>query len=288
MALSAGLIPVQSVVEAAWVLAHEACGEAGLIVEDAHDSSSCQRVADVLNSIWERPGTEMIDASILVAFAHAGNLVTAAVKDGKLIGAAAGFCGPLGMPFHSHVVGFLPEAVGNGAGRAMKLYQRAWCLERGIDTMTWTYDPLVSRNGYFNIRRLGATVVRYYPDFYGVMTDLINAGQHSDRMLVRWDLARIPPSRESPGAALPLGHAQQAIADRDGSPTVYVPPADMSAPVLVAVPLDIESMRRIHPPLAGEWRLQTRAALTDLLSSGWAVTDFTRSGQYVLRNERTL
>ncbi|RZT66455.1 putative GNAT superfamily acetyltransferase [Microcella alkaliphila] len=270
---------------AARTLANDACAEARVEMDDAHDPAAAQRAAEVLSSVWGRKGTEMIDPAMLVAIAHAGNLVTVATEDGKPVGAAAGFCGPPGTHFHSHIVGLVETATGRGLGRAMKLYQRAWCLERGIDTMTWTYDPLVARNAYFNIRRLGARADSYYLDFYGAMTDVINAGQRSDRMLIRWDLIPTPPAAATPCPW--LGDAHIAVADLPDAPPSYVPPGADAHVALVAVPRDIEALRRSDPELARRWRTVTRAALGGLLDAGWAVTDFTRSCQYVLHRERT-
>lgn len=271
---------------AAWRLADQACAAAGLVMDDAHEPAAARRAAEVLSTIWGRHGTEMIDPAMLVAIAHAGNLVTVATADGEPVGAAAGFCGPPGTPFHSHIVGLLPSATGRGLGRAVKLYQRAWCLEHGIDAMTWTYDPLVSRNAYFNIRRLGARAVHYYAGFYGEMVDAVNAGQGSDRMLIRWDLTAPPAEPGSPATdAYPRAHvAIENIAD---APSGYAPPPDDVDTVLVAIPREIEDMRRTDPDLARRWRRSTRGALGTLLDEGWTITDFTRSSQYVLHRERT-
>jgi predicted GNAT superfamily acetyltransferase len=271
----------------AWRRAEEACAAAGVTMDDAHEPAAAQRAAEVLSTVWGRRGTEMIDPAVLVAIAHAGNLVTVALAGGKPVGAAAGFCGPPGTPFHSHIVGLLPSATGRGLGRAVKLYQRAWCLERGIHTMTWTYDPLVARNGYFNIRRLGGRAVRYYTDFYGEMNDAINGGQPSDRMLIQWDLTVAPPATGSEFSDPDPHLAHHALRDVAGSPSEYAPPPDDAHTVLVAVPREIEALRRSDPGLARVWRARTRCALGRLLDDGWVITDFTRSCQYVLHRERT-
>lgn len=255
-------------------------------MDDAHEPDAARRAAEVLSTIWGRHGTEMIDPAMLVAIAHAGNLVTVATADGQPIGAAAGFCGPPGTPFHSHIVGLLPSATGRGLGRAVKLYQRAWCLEHGIDTMTWTYDPLVARNAYFNIRRLGARAVHYYAGFYGEMVDAINAGQGSDRMLIRWDLTTTPPEAGAP-LADPRPGSHSAIENLAGAPSVYSPPPRDVNTTLIAIPREIEELRRTDPDLARRWRASTREALDGLLDNGWIITDFTRSCQYVLHRERT-
>lgn len=267
-------------------LADDACKHAGLLLEPAHDPALTTMASAVLTEVWGSSETAMIDPALLVAIAHAGNLVTIAAVDGEPVGAAVGFCGPPGTPFHSHIVGLLPHAVGRGRGRAIKLAQRAWCLEHGIDAMTWTYDPLVARNAGFNIRGLGADVVEYLPDFYGEMTDAINTGQHSDRLFVRWDLREEPSVRAAREAPSVDGH--MAVADAGGEPAGYARPGDPSAPVFVATPADISSLRREEPALARRWRLEVRAALSDLLAHGWAVTDFTRSGHYELRRKGDL
>ena len=42
----------------------------------------------------------------------------------------------------------------------MKLHQRAWAAASGLTWITWTFDPLVRRNAWFNIEVLGAHVAR--------------------------------------------------------------------------------------------------------------------------------
>ncbi|KQZ09914.1 hypothetical protein B5M43_002760 [Microbacterium sp. MEC084] len=270
--------PPADVAAAARALADEALARAGILLEEAHDAAACRSVSEVLGRVWGRTGAEMLDPALLVALTHAGNPVTLALREDEPVGAAMGFCGPPGTPFHSHIVGLLPEAAGRGAGRAIKLAQRAWCLECGIDAMTWTFDPLVRRNAHFNIRTLGARPAEYLPSLYGEMRDAINAGQDSDRMLVRWDLTRTPPER---GGAVEVDGAH-AIADEGDVPSAYARPSG-DGPALLATPTDIEALRRTDPEAARRWRSETRAAFTDLLATGWGVDGFTDAGQYVLR-----
>lgn len=167
----------------------------------------------------------------------------------------------------------------------MKLWQRAWCLERGFDAMTWSYDPLVARNAYFNIQRLGARPVEYNANFYGEMTDAVNAGQGSDRILIHWDLIKQPASGSSGTEGYPAAH--QALSNVDGAPSQYTPPPTLTAgpgreePVTtsrVAVPEDIESLRRHDPGLAKIWRYRSREALIDLMDSGFQITGFDTEG----------
>ena len=72
-----------------------------------------------------------------------------------------------GLHLHSHMNAVDPAARGRGIGLALKLRQRALCLEHGVAEVRWTYDPLIRRNARMNLVRLGAEVIAFHPDFYG-------------------------------------------------------------------------------------------------------------------------
>lgn len=241
----------------AWEQASTATDRAGVEVMIATGATDCAEVSALFNEIWESPaGIDVLEQSTMVALAHSGNYVgVARDSTGQVVGASLGFFGPPGRPLHSHIAGVSALAAGQGVGRAIKLHQRAWCLQHGVDAMTWTFDPLVARNASFNINTLGARAVAYYPDHYGAMTDGLNAGQASDRMMIRWDLL---DSMTSSGST------------------------DSGEVSRVTVPPDIEALRRSDPKSAMAWRLHTREAFSSLLTSGWQVTAFERPDTYVL------
>ena len=62
-------------------------------------------------------------------------------------------------------------------------------LAQGIELITWTFDPLESRNARFNFHKLGATCDVYLRNLYGAMRDTLNAGLPSDRFQVDWRIA---------------------------------------------------------------------------------------------------
>lgn len=273
--------------DAAVRLAELAARSAGVRIEGVRSAGASTRVSALLNTIWGPSGADIIDQAFLIALAHSGNLVALATRDGVDVGAAVGFSGPPDAPFHSHIVGVLPGRTGTGVGSALKLHQRAWCLGRGIGRMSWTYDPLVARNAAFNIRRLGALPQQYRQNFYGPMSDAINAGQDSDRMVIGWDLSTEP--RVFGGAAEPPVDDAQVALDKAGDrPGRYRrPSASPGAVSLVGVPGDIGVIRQADPVLAGDWRSATAAAFLDLFEHGWQVSGFTGSGHYVLHHGRT-
>jgi predicted GNAT superfamily acetyltransferase len=89
----------------------------------------------------------------------------------------------------------LPDRRHAGVGTALKLAQRAQALDQGIGVMRWTFDPMVARNAWVNLGKLGVVADRFERSFYGRMEDSLNAGERSDRFTVRWDLDREPRPR---------------------------------------------------------------------------------------------
>ncbi|MEV4708841.1 GNAT family N-acetyltransferase [Actinoplanes sp. NPDC049316] len=223
--------------------------------------------------IWNaEPGGVLLGTDLLRALATCGNYVAAAYDGDALAGGCVGFFGPPARrELHSHVAGVAPAAMGRAVGYALKQHQRAWALDRGAALISWTFDPLVARNAYFNLAKLGAVPVAYLPDFYGVMHDRINGDEESDRLLVHWDLTAGTPLRDDPaGGVVALGRSAEP-GSLDGEK------------LLVAVPHDVEGLRRSDPAAARRWRVAVRDTLTVLLADGARFTGFDRSGWYVLR-----
>lgn len=270
-----------------------AAARGGIEVHALTDLRSIQAAADLFRSIWGPEDRDLIGVSTLRALAHSGNYVVGAFVGDDMVGAITGFVGWHGedLQLHSHILGVLPSTQGRNVGFALKQHQRAWALRRGIATVTWTYDPLVSRNAYFNLTKLGATVTAYYPSFYGRMNDGINGSDDSDRVLIEWDLA-------SPRAvAASLGQNVAPDLDRlvslGAEVALEVGPDDaprehpVAAPrILVGVPRDIVELRRSDPETAHRWRLASRAALEGALGDGYVIGAMTRAGYYVLERER--
>ena len=61
----------------------------------------------------------------------------------------------------------MPEFRSGGIGYALKLSQREYAVQQGIRLITWTFDPLNSRNAHLNIRKLGCMVQHYEVNYYG-------------------------------------------------------------------------------------------------------------------------
>jgi predicted GNAT superfamily acetyltransferase len=165
-------------------------------------------------------------------------------------------------------------------------------MRRGLRTISWTFDPLVSRNAYFNLTKLAATPTEYLTNFYGGMNDGVNGSDDSDRLLVIWDLngpqvqAACAGRPATPAVPAELGHAAVIGLGRspDGQPMM----GTLDGPtVLVAVPPDIEALRSTDPASARAWRVAVRETFTALMAGGWRATGFDRAGWYVLTRARS-
>ncbi|MEJ7754878.1 MAG: hypothetical protein WKF38_06810, partial [Candidatus Limnocylindrales bacterium] len=245
--------------------------------------------------------TSPLDASLLRALAHTGNFVAGAFDDadavqggadgratqpgpGELVGLSVGFL--TATPehgLHSHITCTAAGRRDAGLGAALKLHQRAWALAAGLTSVTWTVDPLIRRNAYFNFAKLGARAVAYLPNFYGPMGDGVNAGDESDRLLMTWALADALPGETS------AAHHRTEWRDLEDSLSLTIGQGeepcrlDVTGEVVACqVPTDIVALRERDLHQALRWRLELRDALLGALSDGYRVEDFTRSGCYVL------
>lgn len=212
----------------------------------------------LMQRVWGT-STPLVNVEMLTAISHSGGYVAAAFARDRMVGASVGFLADHHgeRALHSHVTGVVDSMRHAGIGRAIKLHQRTWAAERRLGWITWTFDPLVRRNAWFNIAVLGADVDAYVPSFYGEMTDAINAGDESDRLLMAWDVAAPVPLRPRQGD-------------------------DVTDPILVPTPDDVVELRRSDPEAVAVWRSATRTALTDALVAGRSVVGFTRDGAYVI------
>ena len=246
----------------------------GVVVRELACVEDLRAAETLFTATW--PGQPPATAGLLKALVHAGGYVAGAYAQGELVGAAAAFLADHGGPaLHSHLAAVPPAARGLGVGLALKLHQRDWAAARGLGVVTWTFDPLVRRNAWFNLAKLGAGVGAYLPDFYGPMDDGINDGGPSDRLLAVW-----PTTGAASTAGTDPEGAPPVLAEVEGRPVARpLPPS--ATRLAVATPPDVEALRRVDRDLALAWRLAVRDALAPLLGA-YEVTGFTRAGSYLL------
>ncbi len=242
--------------------------------------------------VWPGNDTEVVPAHLLLTAAHNGGLVLGAYIEERLAGVLFGFPGlyelPDGpQPKHcSHLLGVHPNLRDGGIGFALKRAQWQLVRKQSLGLITWTYDPLLSRNAYLNLTRLGAVCNTYRRNEYGEMRDDLNAGLPSDRFQVDWWVNTKRVERRlghRPRGALDLGHYEaaniQALYRVGTSPDGWPqPPQQFSTPeeslALVEIPTDFLALKAADLHLARDWRALTREVFEACFRAGYLATDF--------------
>jgi predicted GNAT superfamily acetyltransferase len=254
-----------------------AAAAADVVLRELHRLDHLQAAQRLFEDVW-RPGEgepSPMTVGLLRALEHAGGYVAGAFAGTRMVGASAGFfTAPPDPALHSHITGVAPGGQHRGVGFALKLHQRAWALARGVPLVVWTFDPLVARNAWFNLAKLGARPTAYLEDFYGEMPDAINAGMPSDRLLLAWPLDDPAVAAACAGRARRPAPAVAAEAVLEVGPDlVPVTTGATGTAVTVAVPPDVEAL---GPGGRRAWRAAVRQALGGRMAAGAAVTGFLR------------
>jgi predicted GNAT superfamily acetyltransferase len=248
-------------------------------------------VENLQRRVWNAPDIEVVPKDLLLAAAHNGGLAIGAFVEDDLVGAVFGFPSFYSTPdgprlkHHSHILAVHPDWCSKGIGFALKRAQWQLVRNQGMDRITWTYDPLLSRNAHLNIARLGAVCNTYRRSEYGEMQDGLNAGLPSDRFQVDWwvnteRVKRRLSRRSRPVPVLAhyrLAEATLLEAHLDGvslaQPAEGIPLLSGTL-VLVEIPFNFQAVKAADLSLARDWRFYTREVFEKAFASGYLVTDF--------------
>jgi predicted GNAT superfamily acetyltransferase len=277
------------------------------ILESPEDMSAVEALQ---RTVWPGSETDVVPAHMLITVVHNGGLLIGAFLDAQLIGFVFGFPGleftPDGpRPKHcSHMMGIHPQQRNSGIGFSLKRAQWQMVRHQGLDHITWTYDPLLSRNAYLNIAKLGAVCNTYRRSEYGDMRDGLNAGLPSDRFLMDWWInTRRVERRLGKRARRPLRlddfskaelhplYSLRLRADQLPYPPEHFDPLNGSL-ALAEIPTDFVMLKDADFSLARDWRFFSRELFETAFAAGYIVTDFiydrSRSFYVLAHGESTL
>ncbi|WP_026360999.1 hypothetical protein [Amycolatopsis nigrescens] len=256
--------------------ATRAAARAGVRIHLAEDVPTVEAISRFFAAVWQTSEAQPPFApDALRAFAHAGGAVHYADdRDGVAAASVLLFCSPAANAVYSVIAA--ARTSDRGVGFALKQAQRAWALERGMTSMIWTFDPLVSRNAHFNLAKLGATATEYTVDLFGRIDDGVNGHDETDRLTAVWPLSE--------------PHSAHCAGPDPDSAELNPRPAPDGAPfrardengLWCRVPPDIVTTRRRDQRLAVEWRAAVRDALRPVFDAGFVATGFSKSGWYHL------
>jgi predicted GNAT superfamily acetyltransferase len=258
-----------------------------IVVRDLKGYDEFRQFKAVEKEVWGMADEDSIPLTLAIACKAAGNIFVGAFDKDKLVGFAFGFLGrEHGQTMiHSHMLAVLDPYRHLDLGSRLKQAQRERALTMGVHEMTWTFDPLQSRNAHFNFAKLGVVSDTYKVDFYGPETSSILHRNSTDRLWVRWVLnsRRVRDRLAGKNARTETLDALRLLAplirfNGDGRP-VRADLADSLSRqrVSIEIPGEILEVERADMGLAREWREATRWAFREAVKAGFFVAEFCRS-----------
>ena len=258
-----------------------------------------KQIEEVQRITWNMGDLEILPSRFLHAMQFNGACLLAAADGDRVVGFVFGALATVEglteridqvaaarLQMYSAIMGVLPEYQESGVGYRLKLGQREFALRIGVRLITWTFDPLESRNAHFNIGKLGVVTHRYLRDFHGPMTGL-NAGLPSDRFYVEWWVtsnrvkSRVDARRGRLELAAYRGGGAVIVNEATRTPQGFARPADgvlkdNGRILLVEIPGSIQAVKAADMDLALAWRLHTRELFEHYFAANYLVTDFVR------------
>jgi predicted GNAT superfamily acetyltransferase len=264
-------------------------------IRPVDDYDGMRRVEELQAIVWPGSARDIVPAHLLLTAAHNGGVVLGAFDGERLIGFVFGFLGTdpsspervamARLKHCSHMLGVHPDFQSQGIGYLLKIEQRRVVMAQGIRLVTWTFDPLLSRNAHLNIRRLGAVSHTYLRDAYGELQDDLNAGVATDRLQMDWWITSHRVRERLEGGRKPLDLANYLAAgvhslnpaslrdDRLPLPAEHTTGPDGPL-ALLEIPHDYQAMRAADLGLARAWRLHLRELFESCFAGGYWATDF--------------
>lgn len=261
------------------------------------DLADINEVVLLQSDIWSKDSVTPLPQ--LVASIHHGGILIGAFSENRLIGFCYGFAGFKNGEVYllSHMAAVRPEYQNLGVGYQLKIKQREWAVAYGYQKIIWTFDPLEVRNGYFNLCKLGAYSRSYIPAYYGEMQDKLNKGLPTDRLLIEWDVCSSRVENAISGVIPYKTEHDYEILLQPEKDTEYPSRVEQifnpqKDGYLVAVPTNIQLLKRLNLEVAKSWRYALRSVLCEGLSNGYVITGVKKapnsSIQYYQLEQKTL
>lgn len=258
-----------------------------ITIRDLDGLADLQQVEAVEKEVWGASDLDTLPLTLIIASKSSGSLWLGAFDGAHLV--AFAFALPAlengRMALHSHMLAVRPTYRDHDLGFTLKRAQRERALALGIQQITWTFDPLQSKNAHFNFTKLGVVSNLYKPDFYGPATSSVLHRNGTDRLWIQWPLyARRVQSRlqGKDNRAETLDALSTLVPlirfNGDGKPARADLHAALSRQrIAIEIPSDIAIVEQKDPPLAQQWRQATRWAFTEALRAGFFVAEFCRT-----------
>ena len=252
------------------------------------DMKLCEAIQQ---EVWGFIELDVVPAGLMAVMGHYGAITAGAFVGERMAGFVCGFPGGgEGEPFHhSHMLAVRPEFQGAGIGLALKWAQADRVLAQGVRRVNWTFDPLQARNANLNINHLGCISSVYRLNVYGNSNSPLHGGLPTDRLEPDWrlDSERVARARRReliPPPGIPDLPGANAVSFREDGLPVSSDSGGVENPgerdILYFIPDDFNDVLKKDVGLAMDWRVKSRATLTELFDRGFEVVGFHRDGRH--------
>ena len=279
----------------------EAKTKSAVTIRNLQVFEDLKQVDEVEREVWGLSDIDTTPLTLVIATKEAGSIWVGAFDGAQLVGFAFGFLGLENsrLIVHSHMLAVREPYRNLDLAYNLKLAQRERVLAIRVDDgrtdsrtsdtrvseMTWTFDPLQSRNAHLNFTKLGVVSESYKVDFYGPETSSVLHRNGTDRLWVTWPLSsrRVLDRLQGKDNRAEVLDALSTLTplihfNGDGKPARTDLAAALNRQrIALEIPSDIVEVERKDPALAWEWRLQTRWAFTEALNAGFFVAEFCRT-----------
>jgi predicted GNAT superfamily acetyltransferase len=256
-------------------------------IRDLQSVEDLEQAEAVEQEVWGLVDRDVMPLALMIATKEAGSVWVGAFDGPKLAGFAFGFLGMEAghVTLHSHMLAVREPYRDLDLGYKLKLAQRDRALAMRVPEITWTFDPLQSRNAHLNFGKLGVVSDSYKIDFYGPETSSVLHQNGTDRLWVRWPLAsrrvrdRLQGKDYRPEVLDAFSRLQPLLQfNGNGKPLRNdLASALARQRIAIQIPSDIGAVEQKDPGQAREWREATRWAFTEALRAGFFVAEFART-----------
>lgn len=255
-------------------------------IRNIESLAEMREVERLQREIWGVDDREVYPAMALKPLTEVGGILMGAFDEERLVGFVFGFPGILDGEtiIHSDMLGISEGYRSHNLGYLLKLAQREAAIQRGVKRITWTFDPLQSRNAHLNFSKLGVIADRYYVDYYGVTSSFLHRFG-TDRLWVTWLLTseRVTTRIERKDApVIDLQQLTHLVRVGEGIEPI-VNNTIAGTALVIQIPADLTTNQEL-------WREATRKAFTTAIDQGFVVEEFYVSGDrqvgsYLLRQD---
>jgi predicted GNAT superfamily acetyltransferase len=195
-----------------------------VLIREIETLEGLQQCVELQRKVFASPDLEISPVRHLLVARYAGGFTLGAYVGERLVGFVLSlpmFIDGTKPAFYSHMTAVDAEFQSLGIGARLKWAQRTRSLAVGVEYIKWTYQPVLARNAFFNLERLGVTIETYMPNFYGTGAEANESkiqvmDVESDRLFADWHL-------NSP-KTIALSKGEKYVEPGEPARTISIPP----------------------------------------------------------------